>query len=64
MKPDYNINVVPLEDKLNIHTYDNEDLVRFEVIYDPFRINIFINNRLVMEANTYDLLYFENTKID
>lgn len=31
------------DDKAMIHSHDEEDLIRYELLFSPFRINIIIN---------------------
>jgi hypothetical protein len=44
-----------------IKVKDSIDMLRYEIQYSPFRIMLVINNEVVLETNSKDLLYFENT---
>eukprot|EP00347_Sterkiella_histriomuscorum_P019095 403342966 len=57
------IRLEKFESKALFEIQDKQDIVQYEIIYDPFRIIMKINKVEVMKVNSKDILYFENRNI-
>ncbi|CDW73021.1 cre-aagr-4 protein [Stylonychia lemnae] len=63
LQVDQDVAIFNQGDHMTIVGNDRSDQIQYVVEYNPFRILMHINGKLVMEVNNNDLLYFENKKI-